>query len=101
MMQGYDTILPRDIHSNPQLCEDTPHVRLRRFSAGRKTKTGHPPRQRLNSPDHKLPVTEVAMAVKANTSIPAADQHARYRRAVPIGHVVHNILSRLSERVEK
>lgn len=89
------------IHSIPQFCPLAAHDRLRDDSAHHKTKTGHPPRQRLNGPDHKLPEMEVAMADKANTRIPRERQDARYVRAVPIGEVVHNILVTLKKRVSK
>lgn len=41
------------------------------------------------------------MADKADTRIPRERQDGRYNRAVPIGHVVHNILSDLAKKVDK
>ena len=89
------------IHNNEQVCGNGSPQRLTGDSDAPKKVVGRPPRQRTSDPDHKLPVLEVAMADEANTRIPRERQDDRYARAVPIGQVVHNILTDLAKKVGK
>lgn len=89
------------IHSNPQFHIITAPEGIAAEIRSYTKEVGRPPRQRTSDPDHKLPVTEVAMAEKANTRKLRERQADRYNRAVPIGEVVHNILTDLAKKVGK